>query len=331
MRRTAPSGLTPVPGSAPPATYGMMSGMKTRLFVLTVTISAAALPGAAVQSQTTESEIVQQARKLESSSPKEALALYRQAVQKNPKEAEAHLGIGRLLDIDGDYAAARRHIQQAIDGGARETSFDALSTMAVSYAFEGNAAEAAKYYQKVFDSVMQSGAADMAANTANALGRVYLETGDFANAEKWYRTGYEAAGKMPNRTPEQIDLAEMRWHHAQGRIAARRKQFDVARTHVDEVGTIVDRGRLGANQRLNHPHLAGYVAFYQGNDDEAIAQLAKADQNDPFILILQAKAYVRKKDQAQARALASKILAGSSHSLQMAFARPAAREIAQGK
>ncbi len=167
--------------------------------------------------------------------------------------------------------------------------------MGVSYAFEANAAEAANSYQRAFDRQVQAGALESAGGIANAIGRVYLETGDNANAEKWYRTGYESANKVPGRTPAQTDLTEMRWHHAQARIAARRKQFDIARKHVEEVRAIVERGQLGASQRVNHPHVAGYVAFYQGHTDSAIAELLKADQDDPFILSLLAQAYRAEK------------------------------------
>ena len=204
--------------------------------------------------------------------------------------------------------------------------------MAVSYAFEANAVEAAKYYQRAFDRHVQAGALDSAGGTANAIGRVYLETGDLANAEKWYRTGYDSAMKVAARTPAQTDLTEMRWQHAQARLAARRKQFDVARKHVDEVRAIVERGQINPSQRANYPYVAGYVAFYQDNADLAIAELLKADQNDPFILSLLAQAYEQKKDQVKARDLYAKIIALPSHSLQMAFARPlAGRRLGAGR
>ena len=222
------------------------------------------LPAAAV-AQTGGATVTDQAEKLLASGKRsEALALYRQAVKQDPASFDAQIGIGRLLDLEGQYAEARQHLQKAIEIAPDEDRNAALSTMAQSYAFEGNAAEAAKYYQRVFDSQIKAGALDGAAGTANALGRVYLETGDVTNAEKWYRTGYETSGKLEKRTPADTDLWEMRWLHAQARIAARRKQFDVARGHMTEVQTIIGRGKLQENQRVQYPYLAGYVAFYEG-------------------------------------------------------------------
>lgn len=277
-------------------------------------------------------ELVKQAQKLENDGQrKEAVAEYRQILDKDPKHVGAHLGIGRVLDIEGQYAEARRHLQRAIDAASDQEMNQALSTMAVSYAFEGNATEAATYYQRIFDRQIKAGAPDSAGGTANALGRVYLETGDAANAEKWYRTGYESATKADKITPEQKDLTEMRWHHAQARIAARRRQPDAARKHVDEVRAIVDRGKLEESQRIQYPYVAGYVAFYQGDYERAIAELSKADPDDPFILSLLAQAYEQKKDQAKARELYSKIVTLPDHSLQAAFARPVAQRRLVGK
>ena len=305
-----------------------------RQTILAIGVAALAITPAYPQAtaQTDPAALAKEAQKLEFSGQRaEALALYRKALEQNPSQFDAHLGIGRVLDVDGKYAEARQHIQKAIELAPESGQNAALSTMGVAYAFEGNAAESAKYYQKVFDRQIQAGAPDAAAGTANALGRVYLETGDAANAEKWYRTGYETSRKIEKRSPEDIDLWEMRWQHARARIAARREQFDAARNHVDAVWTLVEKGTLDEGQRINYPYLTGYVAFYEGKYDEAIAELSKADQEDPFILSLLAKAYEQKKDQTKARELYKKILEIPGHSLQVAFSRPLAQRGVAGR
>ena len=271
-------------------------------------------------------DLVKQAAKLEFGDTwKEALTLYRQAVEKTPSQFDAYLGIGRILDVEGQYEEARQNIQKGIDAAPENGLSPALSTMAVAYAFEGKAADSAKYYQQVFDRQIKATAPDAAAGTANALGRVYLETGDLANAEKWYRTGYETAQKIDKLTPEDKDLWEMRWQHAQARIAARGKHFDLARKHAALVKAIVDRGNLDEGQIANYPHLLGYIAFYEGKYDAAIAELSKAEQQDPFVLSMLAQAYELNQNPAQARELYARILTLRGHSLQAAFARPLAR------
>ena len=295
-----------------------------------VAVAVLAFSGSAASAQTgaaaDAAELVKKAQKLEfGDSWKEALTLYRQAVEKNPAQFDAYLGIGRVLDVEGQYEEARQNIQKGIEAAPENGLSPALSTMAVAYAFEGKAAESAKYYQQVFDRQMKANAPDAAAGTANALARVFLETGDLASAEKWYRTGYDAAQKIEKLTPEDKDLWEMRWQHAQARIAARGKRFDVARKHADAVRAIVERGNLDEGQVANYPQLLGYISFYEGKYDAAIAELSKAEQEDPFVLMMLAQAYEANKNPAQARELYARILTQRGHSLQAAFARPLAR------
>jgi tetratricopeptide (TPR) repeat protein len=256
----------------------------------------------------------------------EAAAIYREVLAQSPASFEAHLGLGRILIVDGRIAEGRQHLDKALAAASENQRNPALSTLAISYVFEGNGAAAAKFYQQVFESQLKASAMSPAANTANALARALLETGDLDGAEKWYRTGYETAAKIENAPPEQKDLWEMRWRHAQGRIAARRKQFDAARDHLAAVEALVAKGTLPDGQRSFAPQLAGYIAFYQGNYDEAIAALAKADQRDPFVLSLLAQAHEQKKDIATAKELYARVLAQPGFSLQLALARPLAAQ-----
>ena len=61
--------------------------------------------------------------------------------------------------------------------------------MAMSYAFEGNANEAAKFEQQVFDARISAHDYIGAAEIANELARIYLESGDTIDAYKWYQVG----------------------------------------------------------------------------------------------------------------------------------------------
>ena len=46
-----------------------------------------------------------------------------------------------------------------------------------------------KYFEPVYKQQLADQDMGGAAATANAIGRVYLETGDTANARKWYELG----------------------------------------------------------------------------------------------------------------------------------------------
>ena len=286
----------------------------------------------AVSAQEDPAAIVKEGQKLESGGKRaEALEKYQAALKLNPKQFDAHIGIGRVMVVDGKVAEGRKHIQQALEMAPENGINPSLSSLAVAWMFDGNVGEAAKAYQKVFDRQTQAGARDAAAGTANALGRAYLESGDPANAEKWYRQGYETAQKIDKLTPEQSDLWAMRWYHAQGRIAARRKNAAEAKKQVEAVKALADKGTLDEFQRGQLPYLEGYVAFYEGRYDDAIAALAKADQNDPFILSMIAQSYEGKKDTAKARELYQKIVDTAGYSLQAALSRPHAQRKLAGR
>jgi tetratricopeptide (TPR) repeat protein len=272
-------------------------------------------------------ELVKEGRKLNAAGkPDEALALYERALAVDPDLFDAHLGAGIALDLMGDYAKARAHLQKAIERAPAGAAPQALSAMAVSHVFEGRTADAARYYRQLFDLQMSAGALDGAAATANALGRVYLEGGDLDAAQTWYTQGYETASLLKDLPPDQRDLWALRYRHALSRMAARRGNFHEAARLANEVKRIVDKGGPNEEQRPVYQYLVGYNAFHEGRDAAAIAELAGADQNDPFILGLLAQAWERRGDRAKALAYYERVLASTSHSLQNALVRELARK-----
>ena len=172
----------------------------------------------------------------------EALEVYRKAIAADPKLVDAQVGAGQMLDMLGKHEDARQQFAKAIDVAGPEMKDQARTAMAVLYAFESRAADSAKFYEPVFNDRVAAANFNGAAGTANAMARVYLESGDPANAEKWYRTGYETSKKIKDLTPAQSDLWQMRWLNAQARIAARRGNAAEARTHAAAMKTLLDKG-----------------------------------------------------------------------------------------
>ncbi len=255
----------------------------------------------------------------------DALALYRKALAADAKLVDAHLGAGRTLDLTGNHAEARKHFATAIDVATPDMKPQALTSMAVSYAFESRAAESATHYEKVFSERMAQGNPGGAAGTANAIARIYLESGDLANAEKWYRTGYDTSKQIKDLTPVQADLWEMRWLNAQARIAARRGGAAQAQRHAAAMKALVDKaGNEG--ERPQYQYLLGYIALEAGDSDTAIAELEKGNLTDSFVLGLIGRAYDKKADTARATEFYRKVMAATAHSINTAFAQQWARK-----
>src|ERR1039458_2078055 len=102
----------------------------------------------------------------------------------------------------------------------------------------------------------------------------------------------------PHSAPRQ-DLWNFRWEHAQARIAARRGDQAEAQKHVAAAKAILDKGTI-PEQAVFFPYLKGYVAFYAGDYKTALAELSKANPNDPFIQCMIGQTYEKlgEKDKA---------------------------------
>ncbi len=300
----------------------------TIIFLLTTLCAAQesapkAEPGSAA-------DLVQQGEKLSHEGKQdEALALYQRAFDKAGDIYEAHLAAGQALDLKGDYEAARDHLTKAIDLAPPALQAQALRTMAFSYAFQSNAAKASEFEMRVFSARMGKDDLVGAAEICNELARIYLESGDADNAYKWYKLGYETVMQKPDLKPADKNLWVFRWESAQARVAVRRGDAQQAAQHVAAAKVALDNANNPDQMRF-YPYLTGYVAFYSGDFKNAIAELQRADQRDPLILVLLAQAYEKQGNAAQAKDYYRKVLEINSHNPTNAFARPIAQKKLQG-
>jgi tetratricopeptide (TPR) repeat protein len=279
-----------------------------------------------VLAQTNSADLVKQARKLNSEGQQEqALALYNQVLQADANSFDAHLGAGIALDLQAKYDEARQHLAKAIELAPPDLKRRALATMAISYAFTCDTKNVAKYEQQNFDEQLAAKNYFAAGEAANELARIYLECGDVNSAAHWYQTGHDTGLKQPDIKPATVDLWNFRQEHAEARIAARRGQRGEAEKHVAAAKAILDKG-TNPEQAPYFPYLQGYVAYYLGDYKSAIADLQKADQRDPFILVLLAQAYEKSGDKTQAIDYYKKVLGVNIHNPTNAFARPLAKK-----
>lgn len=308
-----------------------MDGM--RIHTLAVLVGCCAVIGCGSAEDTTDTaparapeSLVTEARQLDLDGDQDAaIALYRQALEARPDYYEAHYGLARALDLAGSYADARQHFARAIELAPDNGKDQPTRMMGIAWTFVGDTAQAAPYFQQVYDRRLAGGDLNGASDVANELGRVYLEHGDFDQAEAWYRTGHQTAGQVPDRLAWQVDLADMRWAHAQARIAARRGQADVARQQAARVRQLLDKDG-NDDQEIQYPYLMGYVEFSLGNHEAAVDHLAQAAQDDPFILWMLADASEKLGDADAAASYYRQVMASNSHAVNAAFARPVARQ-----
>ena len=256
----------------------------------------------------------------------EAERLYRQALSISSRSFEASRALGILLNLKGQYPEAQTHLQRAVSVAPTATvRHQAMSALALSYAFEGKLADVQRQYEAVRLQQQTDGDAAGAAASARSLGRILLEAGDVANGRKWYELGYREWKPEASQPASEHMLWELRWRHMQARLAAREHKIDYARRLLSEFESIMQRrGKIAEDHEI-YRWIAGYVAYYAKDYDRAIAELTHANLADPFILNLIGMAYEAKGDVENSRQYYRRTMESNVHNLQAAIARPHAR------
>jgi tetratricopeptide (TPR) repeat protein len=299
------------------------------LFAIFLLVLTAFTQAAITQTATASDDIqalIEEGQKLNSEGKQdEALKRYQDVLAKSPDSYQAHLESGIALDLKGDYGAAREHLQKAIDVAAPDQKNRAMRVMAVSYAFECNTTQSERYEKQVFETLLSKSDFEAGAGVANELARIKLECGDINGAETWYKNGYDTALRKTDMKDTDKNLWAFRWANAKARIAARRGNREEAQRQVAAARAALEKAN-NPDQAQFLPYLIGYVAFYGGDYKTAVTELANANQEDPFILVLLAQSYEKAGDAVQANEYYKKVMLNNGHGPTNAFARPLARK-----
>jgi tetratricopeptide (TPR) repeat protein len=243
------------------------------------------------------------------------------------------------LDSEGKTAEARA-IYRALADSATDPAAKArvYRSMAMSYAFDGDCANTAKYELMVIAYHMTREADDpqdafyQQGEMADEAGRVCLDAGALDAADRLYRLGHELGVKEPEPVTHPRSLWDYRLSHALGRIAARRGNAAEAQFYVRNARRILDGDPQMAEQQARYlPYLEGYVALYTGDLATAEAKLTEAintpgNQRDAFMRVLLAMTYERLGREADALAMYREAYdRATSHNPPGAFVRPFAR------
>jgi Tetratricopeptide repeat len=244
------------------------------------------------------------------------------------------------LDVDGKTREARVIFQQLVDAAADPAAKAAAQrAMAMSYAFDGDCANATKYEELVIaywatrEQAEPQNAFYQEGEMANEAARVCIDAGDLDVAERYYRRGSELGLKEPEPKTHPESLWDFRLAHALARLAARRGNAADAQRHVAEARKVLDADpKMAAQQERFFPYLKGYVALYTNDLPGAEAELTKTlamqgNQNDPFMNCLLAMTYEKMGQADKAKALYEKAYGlATAHNPPSAFARPFARK-----
>jgi tetratricopeptide (TPR) repeat protein len=217
------------------------------------------------------------------------------------------------LDRDGAFEQARALFQYVIDNAGEPAELaSAQRRMAMHYGFMGDCANAVAYEEMVIsywvtrEREEPQNAFYQQGEMANEGARVCIDSGDLDTAERMYRRGYELGNREPEPRTHPRSLWDFRLAHALGRIAARRGDADEARRQVALARQALDSDpEMAQQQERFYPYLAGYVALYLGELDEAERLFddllaMRGNQSDPFMHCLVGMLYERQGREADA-------------------------------
>jgi Flp pilus assembly protein TadD len=263
---------------------------------------------------------------LRSGSYTEAEAAFRTAVADSPDSAAVCNAAGIAFDLMGKSPEARKYFQKGIDlAAAPAAKSAALRAMAMSFAFEGDCRNTAKYEdlaseyfrtaEDAPDRFYQQG------ELADEAARVCIDSGDLATAETYYAKGRDAGLKQPNIPADRVKLWNFRYQHAMARLAARRGNKAEAEKHVAAAQQLVEgMEELKSQQQPFLPYLTGYVAFYSGDYHKALEDLQKA-QSDPFIQCMIGETYEKLGDKDKAMEYYRRASGVQAHNPPAAYAK----------
>jgi tetratricopeptide (TPR) repeat protein len=266
------------------------------------------------------------------------LLLIAQGAQPSPRQDSIRMA--SRLDSQGSHAEARAIFQKLIDGAATPADRAAAQRrMAVSYAFEGNCAQAVRYeemvvdYWKTREQAEPQNAFYQQGEMANEAARLCIDIGDLDVAERMYKRGSELGLKEPEPKTHPKSLWDYRLAHALGRLAARRGNAAEAAKQVATARRILDADTAMATAQARFfPYLVGYVALFTNDLTTAEAKLTEAiamqgNTTDPFLHVLLGMTYEKKGDMARATPMFQKAYdLATGHNPPSAYSRPFARK-----
>jgi predicted negative regulator of RcsB-dependent stress response len=261
----------------------------------------------------------------------DSIAQYRNALSVDPTFVPSRVGIAADLIYLGrpDEAAAELQIiaDKARSDGDRRTALVNLTVLDVD---SGKLDRALTQVDAPYALGEKSNDAAAMAGDLQTRGAILIEAGKYDEA----KTQFERALKMTLDSALSRDIkenAQLGHRFNLATVAIATKDYATAKAEAEAFRKGAEASRNPNQVRLAH-ELAGRIALAEGDYDKAVAELAQANQQDPYNLYRLALAYQGKGDAAKARDLGAKAAGFNSLPLlNYAFVRAKARALAATK
>lgn len=260
----------------------------------------------------------------------EAITQYNKALAIDPNFVNSYSGIAAALTYKGKPSDASEELQKITekarnDGERRAALFGQMVVAADAGKLDQALAEVEKQYalgQKTNDLPAMAGDLQL-------KGNILLEMGRFDDAKKAYEEALKMTVNDGSLSQELKDNAALFHHYNLARVAIGKKDLATAKAETETFRKGSETAK-NPNQIKQAHELAGAIALEEKNYDQAIAELAQSNQQNPRNLYLLGQAYQGKGDADKAKDLFTKAAKFNSlPQLNYAFVRTKAeKEIA---
>jgi tetratricopeptide (TPR) repeat protein len=259
----------------------------------------------------------------------ESIAAYKKALSIDPNFIASHVGIGNNHLAAGRPEQARAAFAEiariARNTGERRT---ARFWNAAAYVHEGATDKALEEVRAGYALAEAEEAAGNMSGDLNLMGDILREAGRLDEAASKYAESVAVIDKA--QVPDEIKQATRRnFVFEQARLAVSRKDLATAKTKAAEYARLVTARKAPFEIRQQH-ELAGLIALAEKRPAEAAQELARANQQDPVVLYLQALAWREAGDSGKSAAFASKAAKFNGLAFTYGFVRNKASRVGTG-
>jgi tetratricopeptide (TPR) repeat protein len=288
--------------------------------------STALLAQAPAQPQ--QPEFVKQGQQLmRDGKPEEALALYRQTLQTSPDSLAANLAAGSTLDLMGKSEEARKYFTKAIE--VADTPESKKRQPAEQWRCPTLSRAIAR---RPLNTNNRSSTSTAVRRISFSKGRPQTKWLGFASTLAIWTpptSGIRLATTPGLKNPTSSRPVKIYGTSGGSMLKlaspARRGDQAEAQKHVAAAKAILDKGAI-PEQAQFFPYLKGYVAFYAGDYNVALAELEQGNANDPFIQCMIGQTYEKLGEKDKALEYYRKAAAATSHNPAAAYAVPLAKK-----
>jgi tetratricopeptide (TPR) repeat protein len=163
----------------------------------------------------------------------------------------------------------------------------------------------------------------------NAMARINLENGRLEEAMRCYEKGYESVpGSSLPEDQKQTWLGRL--HHGKARTLAKMGKYQEAWAEAETIKGMIEKGGEPAKQYWPAYHyVAGYVKLESGEYSDALEHLKQSDANNPFDVMLLARAHEKLGNKAEAKKAYQRIVDSKWQGIELPLAYPEAKRKVQ--